>query len=229
MEEDHFWSRSRRRLVLDLLRRHLPTGASVLDAGCGTGRLLSDLERQRYRVTGLDILPDAVLRARTRLDGGRAEVGDVTELPFADRRFDCVLLLDVLEHVDDRRALAEAARVLRANGLLVVTVPACPRLWSRRDLLAGHRRRYTRRSLIACLEETGFATVHVTHFQFLLFPLFALARLLGRSSDRWMEREERAPARLATVLEAVNRLESRLTPRARWPWGSSVVAVAVKP
>lgn len=225
LERGHFWTRTRRDLVLALLESHLEPGDDVLDAGCGTGMLLRELERRGYRAAGIDVLPPPAQQAETDGDP-RVEIGDVEALPFPDDSFDCVLLLDVLEHVDDRRALAEAARVLRPAGLLLVAVPACPRLWSRRDVLAGHRRRYTRRALCALLVEAGFTPVHVTHFQFLLFPLFALVRILGRTSDHWVEREERVPPLIGQLLEVVNRLETQLTPRVRWPWGTSVIVVA---
>ena len=229
IEGTHFWFEGRRELLKRMLAGRLARpGTVVLDAGCGTGDMLTVLRDLGQDAVGVDALPEAVELARARWPHARVELGDVTELPFSDGSFDGVMLLDVLEHVDDRRALAEAARVLRAGAFVAVAVPACPRLWSRRDEVAGHLRRYERRGLVRRLEEAGFEVERVTHYQFALFPLFALSRLLGRRNASWLEREEHVPSRIGRPLSAVNRLEARLAAHVSLPAGSSLVAVALK-
>jgi SAM-dependent methyltransferase len=77
----------------------------------------------------------------------QARAGTVRTLP-PDARFDTVLYIDVLEHVeDDAVELAAAARVLRPGGVLIVLAPAHAWLYSPFDRAIGHHRRYTRRSL----------------------------------------------------------------------------------
>jgi SAM-dependent methyltransferase len=68
---------------------------------------------------------------------------------LADRQsFDCVLYLDVLEHIqDDRRQIEEAARLVRPGGHIVVLSPAHQWLFSEFDKSIGHIRRYDKRSL----------------------------------------------------------------------------------
>jgi SAM-dependent methyltransferase len=100
----------------------------VLDAGSGDGALAALLAPRARRITCLDRSEKVLSAARQRL-GHRANVefapGDVERLPFQDRRFDQVLAFNVLTYVDDpARAVAEAARVLRPGGDLVVTTLA---------------------------------------------------------------------------------------------------------
>lgn len=104
--------------------RNLQVG---VDLGCGEGRNLLALRRAGLEVSGLDISPTALSRADQLLrDSGDAApliVGDVTQLPFADATLDIVTALDVAGQIPDPRPmLAEANRVLRAGGLLVVNL-----------------------------------------------------------------------------------------------------------
>jgi len=92
--------------------------ASVLDVGCGDGRLTNVLVDRHERVVGVDIAPEALRHVRAE-----AHVAHVAALPFADRSFDLVLCTEVLEHLDDAelaRALGELSRVTARFVLLSV-------------------------------------------------------------------------------------------------------------
>lgn len=155
-----------------------PAGESlaVFDAGCGDGRLAAHLVRAGHAVAGIDAHPQAVAQARAA--GVGAVLGDLeSSWPADDGSADVVLLLDALEHVvDPGRALAEARRVLRPDGALIVAFPNHFDLRSRLEMLRGrgivhwsHRRygadaaryghvRFLRRAeLVALLAEAGFA------------------------------------------------------------------------
>ena len=142
----HPWWQARTRLVLSILERHaIPPPARVLDAGCGWGVTLEALEERGYRASGLDVSRQALERL-DRPDRRLIEA-DLTR-PFgsaaiAHAAFDAVLALDVIEHLDDdRAALASLGRLVRPGGLMIVSVPALPELFSEFDRVQGHRRRY---------------------------------------------------------------------------------------
>jgi SAM-dependent methyltransferase len=100
------------------LRDAVPASArSHLDVGCGEGTLCRYVARPGVAVTGVDV--DAAVLPR---DGGGIHyaVASAEDLPFDDGSFDAVTLVMVLHHVDARRGLAEAARVLAPGGLLQV-------------------------------------------------------------------------------------------------------------
>ncbi len=97
-------------------------GMEVLDIGSGGGFLLNTLARLHgVRGTGVDISELAVARASRRNPHGlRFHLADASKLPFAGASFDRVVSFDVLEHIlDQRRAVAEAARVLKPGGRLL--------------------------------------------------------------------------------------------------------------
>jgi SAM-dependent methyltransferase len=230
IEEEHFWFGPRLALVERLLDRHPPPpGALVLDLGCGTGALLEPLRRRGYRPLGLDVRPEGLASVRARDPDAWLVQAEADRLPLRDGSVDAVVALDVLEHVDDGRVLAEVARVLRPGGLLVASVPAYRWLWSRRDEDAGHLRRYGRRELERALADAGLAPAEVLRYQCLLFPLVAVSRLVGRRGTTVRDLED-APPRLANrALGAVNRFEVRLGRHVRFPFGSSLVVAAEKP
>ena len=126
--------------------------ARVLDAGCGWGVTLAMLERRGYRAVGLDVSQRTLAQLDRERPGRELIEADLSRpIPAAVEPFDAVLALDVIEHLDDDRAVVERlGRLARpSGGLVVVSVPARPELFSEFDRIQGHRRRYDPR---ACMQ-----------------------------------------------------------------------------
>jgi 2-polyprenyl-6-hydroxyphenyl methylase/3-demethylubiquinone-9 3-methyltransferase len=146
----------------------------VLDLGCGDGAVTAELAADGARVTGVDVSPVAIERARAAHPQIAFEtVASDEPLPFGDAAFDAVVCLNVLEHVaDTQHFLSEARRVLAPAGLLGLTVPfhgvvknvlvALRSFERHHDPLEPVLRFYTRRSLARLLDEFGFDQVRVT-------------------------------------------------------------------
>lgn len=102
-------------------------GKDVLDAACGVGYGIEILAAAGAKsVTGVDLDPEAIAAAKSRFGKDAADLveADLGELPFADDSFDAVVCFETIEHVEEpKRALAELRRVLRADGLLIVSSP----------------------------------------------------------------------------------------------------------
>ena len=95
-------------------------GKRILDAGCAGGAYVEFLAKQGMNVTGIDIHRDFLEFAEERSASGTYVEADVTNLPFPDNFFDSTYCFDVLEHVDDRIALSEIARVTSSRIILAV-------------------------------------------------------------------------------------------------------------
>lgn len=131
-------------------------GDDVLEVGAGLGATAAALCSSAQR-TWTALEPDAGLAAKARnalSNGGlpavwRIRVGDLGALT-PEERFDSVLYVDVLEHIErDAEQLLWASRHLRDGGHLVVLSPAHQWLYSPFDRAIGHWRRYTLNSLLA--------------------------------------------------------------------------------
>lgn len=228
-EQTHFWFRARRSMVLELIRRFCPEPVETLaDIGCGSGYSLTHLKTHGKNLLGVDRLVCLSPHMKTLAPEARLIAGDVQELPLADNSVDMMTSLDVLEHVDDHKMLRELSRTLKPNSVLFITVPAMPWLWSNRDILAGHKRRYTKTALTQALEQAGFSIKYVNYHQFLLFPLVVVSRLLWKKKQ--CQTHEENPGKITNhVLLKISMVENWLAKRGiRFPWGSSLVVVAQK-
>ncbi len=114
----------------------LISGNTVLDVGCGDGLLMKELARAGKQVEGIDLSGVAVERCRK--EGLKATEGDFASgpLPFAEKQFETVVALDVLEHVyEPERLLKEMVRV--SSDAVVISVPNFSSLPARLQVLFG--------------------------------------------------------------------------------------------
>jgi 2-polyprenyl-3-methyl-5-hydroxy-6-metoxy-1,4-benzoquinol methylase len=104
--------------------------------------------------------------------------------PSPDERFDAVVYINVLEHIDDDAGeLRRAARVLRRDGALLVFGPALGWLYSELDYKAGHYRRYRLRRLRKLATDAGLEIVSARYFDLLGVAPYALVYRLLRHDD----------------------------------------------
>jgi SAM-dependent methyltransferase len=238
VEDEHFWFVSRRCVILDALRRHVPDlpRRPLYDVGCGPGGLLAYLARNGVPLLGAcDSYREALALARGRVDAPLAHVAGDAPPPLAPG----VALLgmfDVLEHIDDDAGtLRWAAGVLEPGGVLVLTVPAHPFLFDDADRLAFHRRRYRKRELRDRLAAAGFEVRLLSHFMAPLVPLMIASRTLGRMRrGRAASLAEQRNAELGVVpvlnglLRGMLAVDRALGRWVRLPFGTSLIVVAAR-
>jgi SAM-dependent methyltransferase len=237
IEEQHFWFVTRRELILDALRRHVPDLARrpLVDVGCGSGGLLAFLERSGVPVAGAcDAYVESLRLVRRRV---RAPLYLVDEgrLPPFGPGFPMLSFFDVLEHItDDAATLAWVRSVLAPGGVLVLTVPAHPFLFDEMDEIAHHRRRYRRSELRGKLEGAGLRVRFLSHFMAPLVPALVMWRWLGRRTSSRDASERRAMEfrinpLLNALLARLLRVERAYLRVGTLPFGSSILAIAERP
>lgn len=148
----HFWTVAKQDLVLAALKGEKVR--TILEVGCGTGNLLLRLRRKGYDVCGMDLTNYV---SKKRIPFIKADLEGYRVPARLRHRFDCVLALDVIEHVrNDTGALRTMGQMIKPGGLLIVNVPAHQSLYSSRDRMLGHKRRYSRSELLRKLSSSGY-------------------------------------------------------------------------
>ena len=141
---------------------------SILDVGCGTGRLVEFLNKNGYEAYGCDISKEALKKAR-KLNPGKIKRGQAEKLPYSKNSFDMVTAISILEHLTKNEAktfILESKRVLKKNGLLFIITPnySSPfrRLFGKKWFGYSdptHRHFYTPKTLSSLLSQNGFVKI----------------------------------------------------------------------
>lgn len=178
---DGAWLREEEaRFVADRLA--LSAGGRLLEAGCGTGRILLPLARKGYDCYGIDPsqkMLEVLEQKRPAEVRVRIAVGDIEALPFADRAFDGVYTVNVLQWLPGgyARSFAELCRVTKPGGRIVMDFPNAHSLLRRlKRLFCGSRekhRLFSHRELVEF-----FAACPEVHFQ--LVGKFSYPQILFR-------------------------------------------------
>ena len=236
----HPWWQARTRLVVSILNRNaISPPARVLDAGCGWGVTLEALENRGYRASGLDVSRHALERL-DRPDRQLIEADLTCPIgppAHAHSAFDVVLALDVIEHLDDDgAALRSLGRLVRPGGLMIVSVPALPELFSEFDEVQGHRRRYRPDDLRGAFDRTGLTIENLFWWGSWLEPLFRARRRTSSSTATARAPEEiyrrhlgLPPWPLPHLFGLAFAWEERRALRGKTKRGTSLVAVARRP
>ncbi len=155
---------AKNKLVIKLIKRLNPP--SILDIGAGYGNIedLVLLERIPTKLFGTDFAGDAVKDLNKRFGPGFKK-SKLPNIPFTKDKFDCVLMLDVIEHIPSRlskKTYFNINRVLKKNGHLIVSVPINE---SQSDTLKNmHHRKYDEDSIVTELKKNNFDIVNVKTF-----------------------------------------------------------------
>ena len=197
------------------------------EIGAGLGTISEAL---RPHVDRLDLIePSPALAARLRGkfkgdDGCRISERNIESWleTTSSNIFDCVVMVNVLEHIEDDLAAAKGIHsAIKKGGKLLVFVPALPFMFSKLDVELGHFRRYTRRSLANFAEQGGFRVEKLRYFDISgVLPWFLLNTVMGRTYFHY--RSLRIYDRV--IVPPTKFLEKIIPP----PFGKNLVLVASK-
>lgn len=185
-EGGNFWFRARNELIIWALRTYKPDANTFLEVGCGTGFVLSGIARAcpELALSGSEIFLVGLSHAAERVPSAHFMQMDARRVPFVEE-FDAIGAFDVLEHIkEDETVLAQLHNAIKPGGVLLLTVPQHPWLWSASDEHACHVRRYTRIEIEQKVKASGFELIRSTSFVTSLLPAMMLSRFLNKNNTK---------------------------------------------
>lgn len=198
---DEYWKKTSIKDELELVKtdglkplfnKYLPKQGKILEAGCGLAKWVISLTKQGYNIQGVDNNQFVVNKVKKLYPQIKIEKADVINLPYKDGSFDIYLSLGVVEHFEagPKKALNEALRVLKKDGIVFIEVPydsplriltriltrfiliiktplriivETARLRPRRKKIKSkfYEFRYTRNELRKFLQDSGFVNINI--------------------------------------------------------------------
>lgn len=231
IEEHGWWFRGLHKHLVMAWRNtaDLSAPAVILDAGCGTGGLLTRLATALPGAQGIGLDLDALAASTARMkSGATVVVASIVAPPFSRQSFDAIFSADVLCHrgVEPEAALASLGACLKPRGVLVLNLPSYRWLFSGHDRAVDNVRRFGRGEVRRLLVASGFSHIRICHWNSLLFPIMVLRRLTRRSNASDVAL---LPAPVERLFRAILTFETWCSAHGlRLPFGGSILATAVK-
>lgn len=221
--EQSWWYKGRTLVIRAMLARAriaVPV-ESLLDFGAGFGGMFSELARLSSQVYAFE--PE--MNAHAVLAHHAYTFSYSTVKEALSRRYELIGLFDVIEHIeDDKTFLLSLHKALIPGGLLAITVPACPFLWSEHDVAHQHFRRYTKHALSQVLSSAGYEIIVISYWDTLLFLPAAFVRLIGRSGSSALGYSGFVNKLLLFIVT----IESKILRLFSLPFGVSLIVIARK-
>ena len=231
IEDRHWWFRSRNQIIIWILRGREYGLNNFLEVGCGTGYVISGIARAfpSLCIEASEYFENGLAFARSRVPECTFRQLDATVMSDKNA-YDCIGSFDVIEHIQaDELVLANFYRALRKGGLLLLTVPQHPWLWSAADNYAHHVRRYTRSDVCRKVRAAGFRIEYCSSFVSLLLPMMILQRVSSRDGKYRPDDEFKIIPLLNTLLYLVMQVEIVLLRLGvKFPAGGSLLLLARK-
>lgn len=229
LEEKHFWFLGKRLFVNSILHSYSKKIKNILDIGAGTGGITKYMAKFG-KVTGIE--SNRLARALANKRGVKLLSGNANKLSFKSSQFDTVTIFDVLYHKnikDEGRVIKEAYRVLKPNGLLLITDSANKILTSAHDTATHGKRRYSVNEISHIIRSQNFKIIRSSYIFATLFPIVFVKRMFldkitsSKSSD------------VSALPKIINSFILRLLKIEVWffehfdlPFGTSVIVLAQK-
>lgn len=178
--------------ILELVQS-LPQKSKILDYGCGAGAIIKAVKKARPDLDcyGIDFSSVAINQAKSTSSDINFKIFNGESTSYDDNFFDCIIMLEVLEHVSDpNQTLIEIKRILKPLGNFFLAVPQEKSLKTLQGILiklfsftpskqtAGHLHFWAENQLSTLLNLNGFNINEKTYSQHLLWQIIGMTYML---------------------------------------------------
>ncbi len=226
-EKKHWWFSARREILSTLLKDlNSRKNLSILDFGSGSGTNIEMLEKfGKVYVYEKNQKAKDYLKSKFK----KKKKIEIIKKPLR-KKYDLIIAADVLEHIEnDKKAISDLNSFLKKNGYLLITVPAFSFLFSTKDTVLKHFRRYNKSNLNDLLKK-NFYIKKLSYFNFFLFfPIVFSILILKIKKTKFISYAETTPFfPINFLLKYIFGLEKFFLRFLNFPFGISIIALVQK-
>ena len=222
---NHWWFKGRKYLISSILQRNIKKKKiEILDFGSGSGTNLNMLS-QFGKVYAYE--PHKPTQKYLKLKFKNKKFNIISSI--GKKKFDLIVLADVLEHLkNDKREIKNLSQKLKKNGKFLITVPAFQLLFTKKDKILGHYRRYTLTELMSVFK--SYKKIKISYFNFFLFfPISIILIFCKITNYDFIDQVEKKPSYfINTILTYIFLFENKLINFLNFPFGISIVGLFEK-
>ena len=221
-QKTHWWFQARKKIIESIiLNINFKKKINILDFGAGSGVNLNMLIRHGR----VDIYEKNKF-ARSIIKKNKKIYKVYNSFNFKKKNYDLILLADVIEHIKKPKTLLKCLKkYLKKDGYILITVPAYQFLYSKKDTVLGHYRRYNKKSLLNELK--GFKIKKISYFNtFLFFPIMLITIMNKMLNRDYIVKVETTPNYfLNLILYQTFRMEEFFIKYFKFSFGISLYAL----
>lgn len=228
-QKTHWWFEGRRRLIYSLLRKFLRSSKKlkILDFGCGSGTNINVLKKIG-KVEAFE--KDKTTREYLSYKYKNFSNVKIIKKIKSNNLYDVILAADVIEHIkNDKKIIFFLKSKLKKNGVILITVPAYNFLFSKKDIILKHYRRYSYTNFKKLIEK-DFEIIKISFYNFFLFlPISIITIIFKLLRYDYIEKVEKTPFFLINkILLTILNFENILLKFTNFPFGVSLLFIGKK-
>ncbi|MDP3265862.1 MAG: class I SAM-dependent methyltransferase [Sulfuricurvum sp.] len=183
VENSHWWYKSLHHMVLNIIKNEFnSSNISILDAGCGTGGLLSSLTANGYNfLHGFDISKEAIDIAKSK--NLKVSISDLKQYKYTDQAYDIIISNDTMYFLtldEQKKILNEFYKSLNLNGIVILNLPSFDTFRGMHDEAVGIKKRFNKKMVHAMIKNSKYKVIKQTYWPFSLSPIIFFIRMLQR-------------------------------------------------
>ena len=221
----HWWFQARKKIIESTIKKEINKKVNILDYGSGSGVNIKMLSN--FGFVNIYEPHKATSKYLKSIFKNKNKFKVLNKIK--NEKFDLIILADVLEHIkDDFKVINKLSKNLNKNGYLLITVPAYNFLFSKKDNILGHYRRYNKNELAKIF--TKFNIKKLSYFNFFLFmPISVLILFFKTFRINFIDNVEKTPNYfLNKIMYAIFLIEKTMLNFLNFPFGISIIGLFKK-
>ena len=218
--DNHWWFEGRKNIIKKILKKNIKKKIKILDYGAGSGVNIEMLSKFG-KVDIFEPHKDTAKYLKKKFINKKFKV---LKKVSNKKNYDLIILADVLEHIkNDKKKIKELSLKLKKNGKILITVPAYNFLFTKKDIILGHYRRYKTNEIKNIFLD--FNIKKLSYFNFFLFLPISICLIIYKilKTDFIDSVEKKPNYFLNSILFSIFNFESNIINIINFPFGISII------